>query len=209
MEVEDQPGEDLVTAAVLTTAFVLGATARGATARGVTVGAVRAGVIIALTAGFTLEASDPPLATDSTGAIISGTGGVRLVACDTPAVRFGTGVGSRPSVGIATGGAGAIVGGASAIALPLPGPSPPVPVTGNLRGLGGCGSAVCKSSYRCTSNCVELTHCPVSANTTGSQSVVTGCGLNIVLDLPAGFPIVARKSANASPGVSPALTLVW
>ncbi len=131
IEVEDQPGVDRVTAAGVAFArgaTARGATARGATARGVTVGAVTAGVIIALTAGFTLEASDPPFATDSTGAIISGTGGVRFVACDTPAVRFGTGVGNTPSLGIVTGGPGAIVGGASAIALPLPRPSPPDPV---------------------------------------------------------------------------------
>ena len=171
MEVEDQPGADRVTDAGLTTVFVLGATARGATARGATArGATARGATVGAVAtaeftwrswkGFTVEASVPPLATDSTGAIISGTGGVRFVACDTPAVRFGTGVGKRPSVGIATGGRGAIVGGASAIALPLPGPSPPVPVTGNpspitgslskagqfLRGLEVCGSAVCKSS---------------------------------------------------------------
>ena len=109
MEVEDQPWVDRVTDAGLTTVFVLGATARGATARGATARGATVGAVATAEftwrswKGFTVEASVPPLATDSTGAIISGTGGVRFVACDTPAVRFGTGVGKRPSVGIATG----------------------------------------------------------------------------------------------------------
>ncbi len=198
----DQPGAARVTAAGLTTAFVLGATARGATARGAIVGPVNAGSIIALTAGLTLDASDPPLATDATGARISGTGGVRLVAFDTPAVRFGTGVGNTPSLGIVTGEPGAIVGGSSAIALPLPGPSPPDPV---VKGLPKT-APTCLSISPASQLSGNFLGGPTgTATKSGSMNPLEFGRVRV---LPAGLPIVARKSANASPGSSPARTLV-